>query len=303
MRKAEREAIIQEAEAEANSAARRADLIRFADEFESTVGSIVSSVSASAVDLQSAAGTLTRTIANNQHLTNKVAGTSEQASGNMQSVAAATEQLSVSASEIGRRANESRAIADAAVRQTAQTDVRIRQLADAAQKIGSVVKLITAIAEQTNLLALNATIEAARAGDAGRGFAVVASEVKSLATQTARATEEISAHILGMQGATQDSVTAIKGISSTIEQIHDNAGTIATAVEQQGTATQEIARSLQSAAQGTEDSAVSVLALRHGTTEAGAASGGLLDSARSLSSESVRLHEELARFPATVRAA
>ena len=163
----------------------------------------------------------------------------------------ATEELSASVDEIGKRVRESNRIAEAAVLQAEQTDGRIGKLSRAAQQIGDVVKLITAIAEQTNLLALNATIEAARAGEAGRGFAVVASEVKSLASQTARATDEISSHISGMQGATQESVAAIKEIGGTIGQISEIASSIATAVEQQGSATQEIARSVQSVAQGT----------------------------------------------------
>ena len=217
--KAERDAAAHDAQNRASSAARRAELIRFADDFEAAVGAIVSNVSASAVQLESAAGTLTRTAETTQSLSSQVAGASEEASSNMQSVAAATEELSSSVDEIGRRVRESNKIAEAAVQQAQQTDGRIGKLSRAAQEIGDVVKLITAIAEQTNLLALNATIEAARAGDAGRGFAVVASEVKSLASQTAKATDEISSHILGMQGATQESVAAIKEIGGTIGQI------------------------------------------------------------------------------------
>ena len=200
--KAERDAAAQDAQNKAASAARRAELIRFADDFETAVGAIVSNVSASAVQLEQAAGTLTRTAETTQSLSSQVAGASEQASTNMQSVATATEELSTSVDEIGRRVRDSNQIAEAAVLQAQQTDGRIGKLSRAAQEIGDVVKLITAIAEQTNLLALNATIEAARAGDAGRGFAVVAAEVKSLASQTAKATDEISSHIAGMQGAT-----------------------------------------------------------------------------------------------------
>ena len=198
---------------------------------------------------------------------------------------------------------ESSRIAEAAVRQAEQTDSRIGKLSRAAQEIGDVVKLITAIAEQTNLLALNATIEAARAGDAGRGFAVVASEVKSLASQTAKATDEISNHISGMQGATQESVAAIKEIGDTIGKISDIASTIASAVEQQSTATQEIAKSVQNVAQGTQEAAASVMQVNRGATETGTASEEVLNSARSLSSESTRLREELDRFMANIRAA
>jgi methyl-accepting chemotaxis protein len=301
--KAERDASAQAAQNKASSAARRTELIRFADEFESAVGSIVSNVSASAVQLEQAAGTLTRTAETTQNLSNQVAGASEQASSNMQAVATATEELSTSVDEIGRRVRESNKIAEAAVVQAQQTDGRIGKLSRAAQEIGDVVKLITAIAEQTNLLALNATIEAARAGDAGRGFAVVAAEVKSLASQTAKATDEISSHISGMQGATQESVAAIKEIGGTIGQISSIASSIAGAVEQQSSATQEIARSVQNVAQGTQEAAANIMQVNRGATETGSASEEVLNSAKSLSTESTRLREELDRFMANIRAA
>jgi methyl-accepting chemotaxis protein len=301
--KAERDAAAQDAQNRASSAARRAELIRFADNFEAAVGSIVSNVSASAVQLEQAAGTLTRTAETTQSLSSQVAGASEEASSNMQSVAAATEELSTSVDEIGRRVRESNRIGEAAVLQAQQTDGRIGKLSRAAQEIGDVVKLITAIAEQTNLLALNATIEAARAGEAGRGFAVVASEVKSLASQTAKATDEISSHILGMQGATQESVAAIKEIGGTIAQISSIASTIASAVQQQSSATQEIARSVQSVAQGTHQAAANITKVNRGATETGSASEDVLNSARTLSSESTRLRQELDRFMANIRAA
>jgi methyl-accepting chemotaxis protein len=301
--KAERDAAAQDAQNRASSAARRTELIRFADDFEAAVGSIVSNVSASAVQLEQAAGTLTRTAETTQSLSSQVAGASEEASSNMQSVAAATEELSISVDEIGRRVRESNQIAEAAVLQAQQTDGRIGKLSRAAQEIGDVVKLITAIAEQTNLLALNATIEAARAGEAGRGFAVVASEVKSLASQTAKATNEISSHILGMQGTTQESVAAIKEIGGTIAQISSIASTIASAVQQQSSATQEIARSVQSVAQGTHQAAANITKVNRGATETGSASEDVLNSARTLSSESTRFRQELDRFMANIRAA
>jgi methyl-accepting chemotaxis protein len=301
--KAERDAAALDAQNKASAAGRRAELIRFADEFEAAVGSIVANVSASAVQLEASAGTLTRTAETTQNLSGQAAGASEQASSNMQSIAAATEELSASVDEIGRQAQESNRIAEAAVLQAQQTDGRIGKLSRAAQEIGDVVKLITAIAEQTNLLALNATIEAARAGDAGRGFAVVASEVKSLASQTAKATDEISTHIAGMQGATQESVSAIKEIGGTIGQISNIASTIASAVEEQSSATQEIARSVQNVAEGTGEAAVNIMEVNRGAAETGSASANVLDSARSLSAESSRLREELNRFMANIRAA
>jgi methyl-accepting chemotaxis protein len=301
--KAERDAAAQDAQNQASSTARRTELIRFADDFEAAVGAIVSNVSASAVQLEQAAGTLTRTAETTQNLSSRVAGASEEASSNMQTVATATEELSASVDEIGRRVRESNKIAEAAVLQAEQTDGRIGKLSRAAQQIGDVVKLITAIAEQTNLLALNATIESARAGEAGRGFAVVASEVKSLAGQTAKATDEISSHISGMQDATQESVAAIKEIGGTIAQISNIASSIASAVEQQSSATQEIARSVQTVAQGTQEAAANIMQVNRGATETGSASEEVLSSAKSLSTESTRLREELDRFMANIRAA
>jgi methyl-accepting chemotaxis protein len=301
--KAERDAAANEAQSKAAGAARRAELIRFADEFESAVGSIVANVSSSAGQLEQAAGLLTRTAETTQDLSSQVAGASEEAANNIQSVASATEELSTSVGEIGRRVRESNKIAEAAVVQAEETDGRIGKLSRAAQQIGDVVKLITAIAEQTNLLALNATIEAARAGDAGRGFAVVASEVKSLASQTAKATDEISNHISGMQQATEESVAAIKEIGATIGQISTIASTIAGAVEQQGAATPEIARNVQGVAAGTQDAAANIIKVNRGATETGSASEQVLNSAKSLSGESTRLRAELDRFMANIRAA
>ena len=301
--KAERDASAQAAQNKAAGAARRAELIRFADDFETAVGAIVSNVSASAVQLEQAAGMLTRTAESTQSLSSQVADASEEASSSMQSVATATEELSASVDEIGRRMRDSNKIAEAAVLQAQQTDGRIGKLSRAAQEIGDVVKLITAIAEQTNLLALNATIEAARAGDAGRGFAVVAAEVKSLASQTAKATDEISTHIAGMQGATAESVAAIKQIGGTIGQISSIASEISSAVQQQSSATQEIARSVQSVAQGTHQAASNIMQVNRGATETGSASEEVLNSAKTLSSESTRLREELDRFMANIRAA
>jgi methyl-accepting chemotaxis protein len=301
--KAERDAAEQEEKNQATAAMRRSELQRFADDFESAVGAIVSNVATSANELESAAGMLTRTADTTQGLSATVASASEEASSNVQSVASATEELSASVEEIGRQVRESSVIAEGAVKQAEETDMRIGKLSRAAQQIGDVVKLINAIAEQTNLLALNATIEAARAGDAGRGFAVVASEVKSLANQTAKATEEISSHILGMQEATNESVTAIKEIGETIGQVSHIAGRIASSVEQQSSATQEIARSVQSVAASTQDVASNIVQVNRGATETGAASGQLLNSAQTLSTESARLRQELERFMANVRAA
>ena len=183
------------------------------------------------------------------------------------------------------------------------TDTRIGELSQAAGRIGEVVQLITAIAQQTNLLALNATIEAARAGEAGKGFAVVASEVKQLATQTAKATDEISGHISGMQTATQVSVAAIKEIGQTIKRIAEIATAISAAVEEQGAATQEITRNVHSAAQSTSQVAGNINDVARGTSDTGTASNQVLASAGLLSSESARLRTEVENFLTMVRAA
>ena len=302
--KAERDAAAHDAQNKASSAARRTELIRFADDFETAVGAIVSNVSASAVQLESAAGNADAHRGNHPEPVQpgrRRIGSKPPATCNRSPPRRRSSPPRSTRSEDGC-ANPTRSPTRPCT-QAQQTDGRIGKLSRAAQEIGDVVKLITAIAEQTNLLALNATIEAARAGDAGRGFAVVASEVKSLASQTAKATDEISSHILGMQGATQESVAAIKEIGGTIGQISDIASSIASAVEQQSSATQEIARSVQTVAQGTQQAAANIMQVNRGATETGSASEEVLNSAKTLSSESTRLREELDRFMANIRAA
>ncbi len=301
--KAARDAAEQEEKNRSAVEARRAELAKFADDFEAAVGAIVGNVAASARELEGAAGMLTRTAETTQNLSGTVASASEEASSSVQSVAGATEELSASIDDIGRQVRESSVIAEGAVSQARDTDARIGKLSNAAQQIGEVVKLINAIAEQTNLLALNATIEAARAGEAGRGFAVVASEVKTLASQTAKATDEISTQISSMQTATAESVAAIKRIVETIGQVSSIASQITTAVEQQGSATQEIARNVQNVAKSTQDVALNITEVNRGATETGSASAEVLNSAKSLSVESGRLRQELDQFMATIRAA
>lgn len=282
---------------------RKADMHKLAGEFERAVGEIIETVASASTELEAAAGTLTQTAASTQQLAVVVAGSSEEASASVQSVAAATEEMASSIGEIGRQVENSARIAQEAVLQAEQTDVRIKKLTTAAARIGDVVELITSIAGQTNLLALNATIEAARAGDAGRGFAVVASEVKALAAQTAQATSEIGGQIAEIQSATAESVTAIREIGITIGNISQVTAAIAAAVEEQGTATNEISRNVQQAAEGTNQTAASIAEVNHGATETGSASSQVLSSAQSLSAESNRLKIEVDRFLATVRAA
>ena len=205
--------------------------------------------------------------------------------------------------EIARRVQESNGIAAEAVKQAAATDQRIAELSEAGTRIGDVVKLITSIAEQTNLLALNATIEAARAGDAGRGFAVVAQEVKSLASQTAKATDEIRTQIASMQQVAATAVGAIRNIGHTIAAINHVSTSIASAVEQQGAATQEIARSIQHAASGTREVSSNIEGVSTASAEAGAAAGEVLKASDALRRESDMLRSEIDAFLTNIRAA
>jgi methyl-accepting chemotaxis protein len=283
--------------------ARKADMNRLADEFEGAVGQIIETVSAAAAELEAAAGTLTATAERSSDLTRIVAATSGAAFANVQSVALASDEMSSSVSDVGRQVQGSARAAREAVQQAEKTNQQVGELMTAASKIGEVVQLINSVARQTNLLALNATIEAARAGNAGRGFAVVASEVKTLAQQTAQATDEISVQVGGIQNATQEAVLAINVIAGTIGRMSEVASTIATAVEEQGTAAREISRNVQQAAQRTEQVSLSIADVQRGASETGAASAQVLSAARSLAANSSRLKLELAAFLGTVRAA
>jgi methyl-accepting chemotaxis protein len=290
-------------EDERRAAEHRAAMTALADQFEGAVGAIVERVSQASIELEACSGALSQTAQTTQQLTMTVTAASEQASANVESVAGATEEMSSSVNEISRQVHESSRIANEAVAQASKTDNRIAELSQAATRIGDVVALITAIAEQTNLLALNATIEAARAGEAGRGFAVVASEVKQLASQTAKATEEIGTQVASMQTATSESVAAIKEIGGTIGRISEIATAIASAVEEQDSVTKDIARNVQQAAAGTSQVVEHIGEVNRGANETGSASANLLTSAQSLSGESNRLKSEVEKFLASVRAA
>jgi len=232
-----------------------------------------------------------------------VAAAAEQASANVQTVAAAAEELSSSVAEIGRQVGQSTKIAGQAVDEANRTNASVQGLSAAAQKIGAVVKLISDIASQTNLLALNATIEAARAGDAGKGFAVVASEVKSLANQTAKATEEIAGQVAAMQSATGVAVQAIQGIGGTIASINEIATTIAAAVEEQRAATEEIARNVQEASQGTGQVSSNIVGVNQAAAETGTAAGQVLTAAEALGKQAETLRADVDKFLVNIRAA
>ena len=285
------------------AAQRKADMQTLAGTFEQTVGNIVKAVSSASTELESAAGTLTRTADTTQQLAGAVAGASEEASSNVQSVASAADEMGAAVNEISRQAQNSRKIAEQAVGQANRTDSRMTELSAAAARIGDVVKLIADIAAQTNLLALNATIEAARAGEAGRGFAVVAAEVKTLAAQTAKATAEISAQIGGMQAATQETVAAIKDIGATIGTLSQIADSIALAMDEQDAVTREIGRNVQQAALGTAQVADNIAEVSRGASETGSACNQVFSSAQALADEGSRLKLEVDNFLGSVRAA
>ena len=275
----------------------------FIKRFDDSVTGSLRTLASSSTELQNTARSMTTTAEGASRQATAVATASEEASTNVQTVAAAAEELSSSIQEISRQVTESTRIAGQALDEATRTNEKVQALAEAAQKIGDVVKLIADIAGQTNLLALNATIEAARAGESGKGFAVVASEVKSLATQTARATEEIAAQIKAIQGATGDSVQAISGIGTTIGRINEIATTIASAVEEQGAATQEIARNVQQASAGTAEVSSNIAGVTQAATETGAAATQVLGASSELARQGETLRSEVNQFLVSIRAA
>jgi methyl-accepting chemotaxis protein len=282
---------------------RKAELNQFVEDFRAKISGIIDRVLKSSGQFEKDAQQLSVTAHSTAQMSGQSADASRRASEHVRSAAAASNELSQSIVEISRRVQESNGVTADAVKQADATDERMTELTAAGDRIGDVVKLITTIAEQTNLLALNATIEAARAGDAGRGFAVVAQEVKNLAGQTAKATEEISAHIVNMQRATGESVGAIKAIGHTIERISGITTSISSAVEQQGTATQSIAQGVQAAASGTLDVADNIERVAQNARETGTTSGMMLKSAQELSEVSGHLKDEVEKFLDSVRAA
>ena len=232
-----------------------------------------------------------------------VAAAAEQASANVQTVAAAAEELSASIHEITSRIGESSAIAQQASNEAAETRVKVGSLSEATGKIGDVVNLINQIAGQTNLLALNATIEAARAGEAGKGFAVVASEVKTLANQTARATEEITGHISAIQESVRSVSAAIENIATTISRINETSGAIASAAEEQGAATREISRNVQEASMGTSEVSSNVTKIAQAISETERMSQQVKESTKILKTETSKLDEDIVSYLSGIRSA
>ncbi|MQX36472.1 CHASE3 domain-containing protein [Roseospira navarrensis] len=302
MQKADALAAEQAAEVE-HRQARAARIEELNHEFDVGVSGVLEAVAAAATQLQSSAQSMASIAEETNTQATTVAAASEEASSNVQTVASAAEELSSSIHEIGRQVQQSNDISHQAAEEAQRTNAVVSGLADASKKIGEVVDLITDIADQTNLLALNATIEAARAGDAGKGFAVVANEVKSLATQTAKATEDIGRQIGAVQSETRTAVGAIESISGIINKITEVATTIASAMEEQDAATQEIARNVQQASQGTAEVSQTIVGVTEAAREAGSAAESVLQATGSLNEQSTQLKAMVERFLADVRAA
>ncbi|HLO76192.1 MAG TPA: HAMP domain-containing methyl-accepting chemotaxis protein, partial [Magnetospirillum sp.] len=300
--RADRLAAEQEAERTAREA-RAKTIESLTRQFDQAVGGMLGVVSGAATEMEATAQAMSANADQTNRQAAVVAAATEQATAAVETVASAAEELSSSITEIGRQVEQSMQISRAASEEAGRTNHTVQGLAEASAKIGTVVNLINDIASQTNLLALNATIEAARAGDAGKGFAVVAHEVKSLANQTARATDEIATQIGTVQTATTLAVRAIGDIVARIGEINQIATAIASAVEEQSAATAEIARNVQQAAVGTQEVATNIGGVTQSASETGASAGEVLASAQSLSREAVGLSGVVERFLRDVRTA
>lgn len=283
--------------------ARTAAIESYVSQFDKSVASVLQMVSSASTELESTAQSMSATAEETSRQATAVAAASGEAASNVQTAASGAEELAASVSEISRQVTRSAGIANKAMSEADGTNQRMRSLAEAAQKIGDVVKFISEIANQTNLLALNATIEAARAGEAGKGFAVVASEVKALAAQTAKATSEISGKITEMQSATDQSSEAIGAITGTISQINEIAAAIASAVEEQGAATREIARNVQEASTGTREVSSNIDGVTRAADDTGAAASQVLAASVQLSKQSEALRAMVDGFLQNIRTA
>ncbi|MCP1611410.1 methyl-accepting chemotaxis protein [Azospirillum lipoferum] len=293
------------AEAERQRAAgeRRQTMLSLADQFENGVKTVVETVSAAATQMHQTAAGMVATADDTSRRAGNAAEAAETASVNVDGAASAAHELSQSISEIARQVTESATIAAKAASEADRTDSTMRDLNEAASRIGAVLDLISDIAGQTNLLALNATIEAARAGEAGKGFAVVAQEVKQLASQTAKATDQIAGQIGAMQQATGEAVNAIRSIGQTIARLNDIAASIAAAVEEQGAATSEIARNVQQAAGGTAQASQNIGQVRTAAGQTGQSAQEVLSVAQEVSTQTGRLQQQIDRFLSQVRSA
>ncbi len=284
-------------------AMRKAELIQLASAFEQAVMGIVNTVATSATQMEGAATSLSSAANQATSQATTVATASEKSSASVQAVASATEELAASILEIGRQVVNQSHISAEAVREAERTKVMMQMLVDTSNQIGVVVDLINNIASQTNLLALNATIEAARAGEAGKGFAVVAGEVKALASQTAKATDDVQAKVRDIQCATIGAQGAIVAVGRIIERMNEISSTVAAAIGEQNNATNEISGNVNQAARGSELVSSTIVGVMQAANVTGAAAAQVLGTASGLNRHADRLKQEVTRFLHTVRAA
>ena len=276
---------------------------RAADAMTADVSAVLNTTTAAALQLHATAREMNGTAEETSRQSLAVAAASEEASSNVNAVASAAEELSASVEEIARQVNDAAKIAGKAVEQARSTDGTMQRMSASAMKIGNVVELINSIAGQTNLLALNATIEAARAGEAGKGFAVVAAEVKSLASQTARATEEISEQVSSIQSISAEAVESIRQIIGVIGNINQISSAISSAVEQQGAATREIARNVEQAAAGTKEVSKNIDGVSVAATRTGDSATQVMDAVNKLNGTATALKDKMDEFLSKSRAA
>jgi len=296
--------LAEQQQAEAEARAERGDRMEaVCHNFDQTITGLLKGFEDVMSELRRSAQTMSDAARQTETEAKAANAASQSAGSNVNSVAGATEELVASVGEIGRQTERSSEIAARAAARASETDKQIQGLAEAAQKVGDVVKLITDIAEQTNLLALNATIEAARAGEAGKGFAVVASEVKNLANQTAHATEEIAQQVATIQGETKTAVAAIQGISTIVGEINQIASAIAAAIEQQGSATREIARNVEGASSGTQSVSTSIGHVSEAATQTGGAAKAMLGAVAKLADRSAQVQGKVSDFLREIRSA
>jgi len=293
----------EQARATAAKAERALRLEALMRRYEDKVGTVITRLTAGAADMRGAVASLTTATDQASQRSVAVSRASEQASANVQTVAIAAEELAASIGAIGRQVQQSAQVAERAVERANLTSGTVSTLAAGVQKIGKVVELISGIASQTNLLALNATIEAARAGEAGKGFAVVASEVKGLATQTAKATDDITAQIAAIQSATRDAVAAIAEIGRIIAEINEVGAGIAAAIEEQDAATKEIARNVQQAASGTHEVSSNIAGVNAAVDDSRRVVGDVQRAADGVTGQSGELRQEFEQFREGVKAA